>query len=297
VVSKIYRRPPSEISAGYFEDRPWIDRLNPLTPFHSKRFVPSPEAKKILDDFSKETGKKVNVFPLPHEREELGPIDENTLGLYVSDDYRGGSLDPFSRNVYLSEKFNKPGLFTLAHELGHARDRSMWKTPLQRFARAVGFDTNNNLRDADFSTPGNWRSAVHQVQSPQILEIFKDEIEAEDYAKKVYNKYGLSDETSRTNLFDYPASYISNFHNSFVTPADARNEFKTGVDDGTFNNYDFTAENNKRLLDIGFEVAADENYQKDKRNLIKKALEYAENFNMRPPEGATSSVLSDWYNK
>ena len=59
--------PLKEISAGYFEDRPWLDRINPFTPFHSKRFVPSPEAKLILDDFSNKYKKKVNVLPLPEK--------------------------------------------------------------------------------------------------------------------------------------------------------------------------------------------------------------------------------------
>ena len=69
MVKEIVRSfPLEEISAGYFEDRPWLDRINPLTPTHSKRFVPSPEAQLILDDFSKKHNKQVNVLPLPEKR-------------------------------------------------------------------------------------------------------------------------------------------------------------------------------------------------------------------------------------
>lgn len=295
MVRQVEPRPPHEISAGYFENRPWLDRLNPLTPTNSKRFVPSPEAELIIDQFSKKNKKNVHVLPFPDNRPELGPISEDTLGFYVSGDYLGGSIDPISRKVYLNE-MTGPGLWTLAHELGHAEDISLRNNPLNRLAGIFGFNRqNNNL--APSISPENWRAEAHQDYHPRHLQTFKDEIEAQAYARDAYKQHGLSDETSRSDLFSYPASYISKFHDSLEAPYDARMEFKTGLEHGTGENFDFTAENNKRLLDMQFEVAADENYQKNKRDLIKEALEYAEGFNMRPPSNVSSNVLQHWYDK
>ena len=52
------------LSAGTFVDRPFLDRINPFTPFNAKKFVPSENAKKLLDKYKKEYGKNLVVLPL-----------------------------------------------------------------------------------------------------------------------------------------------------------------------------------------------------------------------------------------
>ena len=36
---------PETLSAGTFVDRPFLDRINPFTPFSAKKFVPNENAK------------------------------------------------------------------------------------------------------------------------------------------------------------------------------------------------------------------------------------------------------------
>ena len=69
------------ISAGSFEDRPFLDRINPFTPIQSKRFVPSEEAQILLDNFKERTGKNVNVLPLRENfnKFKIKPESNDTL--------------------------------------------------------------------------------------------------------------------------------------------------------------------------------------------------------------------------
>lgn len=272
-----------ESRAGYFEKRPFLDRINPFTPFHSKRFVPSPEAKEILDNFRKETGKTANVFPLPHEREDLGPIHENTLGLYVGGDYRGGALDPFSRNVYLSDNlFHKPGLFTLAHELGHAADKSMWKKPIERFAGGLHNLTGNKFRGKpDPIKTGLFdKSPLGQTYdrwADPTYELYKDELEAEAYGKKAFQKIGLETEVPN-DLFSYPASYINRLNEEFEAAplrSPPSSQFKK-YDLETGANYDYSQMDKDALNQHLFSLAGDYDYQKSKQSLINRALEFSD---------------------
>ena len=47
----------SNIQAGGFKKRSLLDRINPFTPFSSKKFVPSAKGQEFLDKFKKDTGK------------------------------------------------------------------------------------------------------------------------------------------------------------------------------------------------------------------------------------------------
>ena len=293
MVKEIVRSfPLEEISAGYFEDRPWLDRINPLTPTHSKRFVPSPEAQLILDDFSKKHNKQVNVLPLPEKR--IPPEDiKGVLGAYFPYDLRGGPLDPFTRNIYMNKDENLAGAWTLAHELGHAQDPSMKYFPLKRLAGTFHNLTGNLFNKPDISwMSGNYptQGELHQHNSKYPLQTFKDEIDAQVYAREAYKKPGVSDETSRGDLFGYPGSYIEKLHKQFEQPYPAEWDYKTGIDYGTTDNFDFTAENRNRLLNRAFEIGADKEYQESKKNLINKALDYARQFNMKPAENVFSQL-------
>ena len=77
---------PETLSAGTFVDRPFLDRINPLTPFSAKKFVPSENAKKLLDKYKKQYGKNLVVLPLDEKLKKEGSFLPGTL----TADYRGG---------------------------------------------------------------------------------------------------------------------------------------------------------------------------------------------------------------
>ena len=60
-----------DIQAGGFKKRSLLDRLNPFTPFSSKKFVPTAKGQEFLDKFKKDTGKNLVVLPI-----EQKAIDE-----------------------------------------------------------------------------------------------------------------------------------------------------------------------------------------------------------------------------
>ncbi len=114
-----------DIQAGGFKKRSLLDRINPFTPFSSKKFVPTAKGQEFLDKFKKDTGKNLVVLPL--SQKDIDKANKaygfTPSGLYRSDKGIGGSRDPFNRYVFLDEK--DPSLYTLAHEGGHAQDKNL----------------------------------------------------------------------------------------------------------------------------------------------------------------------------
>ena len=114
-----------DIQAGGFKKRSLLDRINPFTPFSSKKFVPTAKGQEFLDKFKKDTGK--NLVVLPMSQKDIDKANKaygfTPSGLYKSDKGIGGSRDPFNRYVFLDEK--DPSLYTLAHEGGHAQDKNL----------------------------------------------------------------------------------------------------------------------------------------------------------------------------
>ena len=114
-----------DIQAGGFKKRSLLDRINPFTPFSSKKFVPTAKGKEFLDKFKKDTGR--NLVVLPMSQKDVDKANKafgfTPSGLYKSYKGIGGSRDPFNRYVFLSEK--DPSLYTLAHEGGHAQDKNL----------------------------------------------------------------------------------------------------------------------------------------------------------------------------
>ena len=114
-----------DIQAGGFKKRSLLDRINPFTPFSSKKFVPTAKGQEFLDKFKKDTGR--NLVVLPMSQKDIDKANKafgfTPSGLYKSDKGIGGSRDPFNRYVFLDEK--DPTLYTLAHEGGHAQDKNL----------------------------------------------------------------------------------------------------------------------------------------------------------------------------
>ena len=69
-------KPFEKYSAGTFVDRPFLDRINPFTPFSAKKFVPSENAKKLLDKYKKKYGQNLVVLPLDEKYKKLGEWHE-----------------------------------------------------------------------------------------------------------------------------------------------------------------------------------------------------------------------------
>ena len=213
------------ISAGSFEDRPFLDRINPFTPIQSKRFVPSEEAQILLDNFKERTGKNVNVLPL---RENFNNFKkdiqgfESVGGVFPSGDLIGGPLDPRNRDVYLNKDYTSagaPSLFVLAHELGHAGDPELKSRPGDVFRDKVS-NAFGNITKGRFAGSGEFPGygVVHETYKKNPLEIFRNEIKAQKYAKDAYENLGVQDDFSKQDLFNYPYSYIQDFNKEFIRP-------------------------------------------------------------------------------
>ena len=106
-----------DIQAGGFKKRSLLDRINPFTPFSSKKFVPTAKGKEFLDKFKKDTGR--NLVVLPMSQKDVDKANKafgfTPSGLYKSYKGIGGSRDPFNRYVFLSEK--DPSLYPIFYDL------------------------------------------------------------------------------------------------------------------------------------------------------------------------------------
>ena len=226
-------------SAGTFVDRTLLDRINPLTPFNKKKFVPNEKAKALLDKYKKETGKNLVVLPLSatygeekaKERQKLGEF-----GLFRPRDLIGGSNDPRNRYVYLNpEEVTKdgvksPGLFTLGHEAYHAFDQSLLNDPvrgklptgIQKMAGGIVDFLLSDKTDFDKSGPfiSDKRKAYldslpldekYKELSKEAMFRYKKELDAQLGAAKDFKDLGIEDKNIKnTFLPNYPRSYIRN---------------------------------------------------------------------------------------
>ena len=174
-----------DIQAGGFKKRSLLDRLNPFTPFSSKKFVPTAKGQEFLDKFKKDTGK--NLVVLPMEQRAIDEMKEaygfTASGYFTPRDIIGGSRDPFNRYVYLDPK--DPSLYTLAHEGGHAQDKNLLYDPYQRERRILsrrGQHTRKSPSSYEEFIKGDGRGA---------MDVFKDELVAEKYARDYFQDKNL----------------------------------------------------------------------------------------------------------
>ena len=235
------------LSAGEFVDRPLLDRINPFTPFGSKKFVPSAHGQNLIDHYEKKTGKNVRVLPNEQSVVEhaLRTVNFTPGGYFKSKPIIGGGKDPFGRDIYLKE--DNPSLFAGAHELGHAFDPDITFKP--------SYSANN---------PQTRAEAIEQYQK-QTLDTYKKELVAQKAAKDYYDKAGLSDAFSEESLVSYPRDYIDRFINDI-----AYHELNHQYPNPDTTPYSAAKEYNQKLLD-------DKDYQRAKGNLLMKAAVMADN--------------------
>ena len=227
------------LSAGAFVDRPFLDRINPFTPFNKKKFVPSENAKKLLEKYKEKYGKNLVVLPLSAAIGEEGAKKaqaSGVQGLYRPTDLIGGSNDRRNRYVYLNPKevtkdgVKSPGLFTLAHEAYHAFDPSLLNDPvrgklptgIQKMAGGVVDFLLSDTTDFDKQGPfiSDKRKAYldslpldekYKELSKEAMFRYKKELDAQLGAAKDYKDLGIKGKfTKNVFLPDYPRSYIRN---------------------------------------------------------------------------------------
>jgi len=294
------------ISAGSWEKNPWWQRINPLTPSGSTRFVPSESGKKIINEFKNRYGKNIHVVPnkpnavgnLFGGEEPGGYFDAGGTG-FLSDMYRqgysfqrrlgsalgGGSHDPLKRTVHLNQK--NPTAFTLAHELGHAFDPNLTSN------RNESIKQQNSAYSSPYLSPANF---LKRFISPSKAT-FKAEVLAQKEAKESFENQGIEDIESKRDLGQYPYSYIPHGINQAEeqltqpnVPHDLRPivmedrfratsqlghrvPFKTKYDLGmTYPNtfFDYSNQNLMNQLNLNL----DSNYQKEKTNIENEAKNY-----------------------
>lgn len=183
-----------DIQAGGFKKRSLLDRINPFTPFSSKKFVPTAKGQEFLDKFKKDTGR--NLVVLPMSQKDVDKANQafgfTPSGLYKSYKGIGGSRDPFNRYVFLNEK--DPSLYTLAHEGGHAQDKNLiYGNDPYRMDRRRESRTSKSQIPKGFVNQFNYfgKGAQNTVDK---------EITAEKYATDYFKDKGLLKPTERQVL-------------------------------------------------------------------------------------------------
>ena len=183
-----------DIQAGGFKKRSLLDRINPFTPFSSKKFVPTAKGQEFLDKFKKDTGR--NLVVLPMSQKDVDKANKafgfTPSGLYKSYKGIGGSRDPFNRYVFLDEK--DPSLYTLAHEGGHAQDKNLiYGNDPYRMDRRRESRTSKSQIPKGFLNRFNYygKGAQNTVDR---------EITAEKYASDYFKDKGLLKPTERQVL-------------------------------------------------------------------------------------------------
>ena len=173
------------IQAGGFKKRSLLDRLNPFTPFSSKKFVPTAKGQEFLDKFKKDTGK--NLVVLPTEQEAQDQIQKaygfTAAGYFNPSNIIGGSRDPFNRYAYIDPK--NPSLYTLVHEGGHAQDKNLLYDPYQRERRILSRRGQHTKK-----FPSSYEEFI-QKDGRGTMNTFGTELTAEQYARDYFQDKNL----------------------------------------------------------------------------------------------------------
>lgn len=206
-------KPFEKYSAGTFVDRPFLDRINPFTPFSAKKFVPNENAKKLLEKYKKEYGQNLVVLPLDEKYKKLGfeNRSETTGGSFFDKDIIGGAGDPRNRYVYLNTK--DPDLFSLSHEAFHAYDPNMLVNPFYNKERPTGLARiaggfidalTENKFDLDKQNEGNTYGKI------KSLDTYSKELNANLGALKDFEFLGIKDMKGdvKKGLFSIPKNYL-----------------------------------------------------------------------------------------
>jgi len=231
-----------DIQAGGFKKRSLLDRLNPFTPFSSKKFVPTEKGQEFLDKFKKDTGK--NLVVLPMEQRAIDEMKEaygfTASGYFTPRDIIGGSRDPFNRYVYLDPK--DPSLYTLAHEGGHAQDKNLLYDPYQRERRILSRRGKHTRK-----SPSSYEEFI-KGDGKGAMDLFKDELVAEQYARDYFQDKNLQkpseamalnyeiakgksfpyDDYQKFNVEAFPTDYPMTFLQNYLRKKDDFYGVKTG---------------------------------------------------------------------
>ena len=297
--------------SGEFVDRPFLDRINPFTPFNKKKFVPSEQAKDLLKEYETKYGKKIRV--LPTETSDLDGADAESYGGYFKPQAaRGGSFDPFERYVYLNPTANKirdekgdvidtkpAETFVLAHELGHAFDPNLRKNPyrgklpggIKRLAGGlVDFLT---IGKTDLDKRSNYFGEIPQFKSradaykffgKEAMNRFTSEIDAQKAAKDFFDSRGIEDARASgyaEPLDAYPATYLQGYDLGIQNKNFAQGIGYLNPILGEYENRSPDGSYNAGVRALQKEIDADEDLKKAKQDLFSKARTYAEEKGLR----------------
>ena len=205
---------PETLSAGTFVDRPFLDRINPFTPFSAKKFVPNENAKKLLDKYKKQYGKNLVVLPLDEKLKREGQFLPGTLtddfrgGRFYDRDFVGGAGDPYKRYVYINPEKNR--LFDLSHEAYHAFDPKMLVNPLYNKERPTGLARiAGGFIDALTDNRTDFDRQNFASSKKMKLDRYEKELNAQLGVLKDYDYLGVESKHSRDmeKLFGYPKMY------------------------------------------------------------------------------------------
>ena len=203
-----------ELSAGTFVDRPFLDRINPFTPFSAKKFVPSENAKKLLEKYKKQYGKNLVVLPLDEKLKKEGSFLPGTLtadyrgGQFYDKDFIGGAGDPFKRYVYINPEKNR--LFDLSHEASHAFDPKMLVNPAYDKKRPTGLlRVAGGFIDALTDNRTDFDRQNFASSKKRNLDVYEKELNAQLGVLKDYDYLGVEGKHSSNmkQLFNYPKIY------------------------------------------------------------------------------------------
>ena len=236
-----------DIQAGGFKKRSLLDRLNPFTPFSSKKFVPTAKGQEFLDKFKKDTGK--NLVVLPVEQKAIDEMQKQygftADGYYTPGNIIGGSRDPFNRYVYLNPK--DPSLYTLAHEGGHAQDKNILYDPYQQERRRVSRRGKHTRK-----FPSSYEEYIKK-DGRGSMKTFGTELTAEKYARDYFQDKNLQkpseemvlnyeiaknkpfpyDDYKKFNVEAFPTDYPMSFLRNYLRKKDDFYGIKRGDEDLT----------------------------------------------------------------
>ena len=168
-------------------------------------FEPNEAAKKYLEDFMLQTGRRLYVKP--EQDTVFGKANTGDgSGYYAPDAVEGGSNDPRKRFVYVDSK--NPDLFTLIHEGGHAQDRTLLEASLDE---GMGRDKFFNTVVPDESYGDNLK---RYMETAGPIGRLKSETIAQKYAIDYLKSKGYSDDQilgmEQVGDFGlYPYSYVN----------------------------------------------------------------------------------------
>jgi len=265
-------------SAGRFVP---VERINSRND-NAYAFEPSPEAQAYLDEMRRRYGYDIEVRP-------NRPEAQGVSGYFNPSAKEGGSADPSKRVVYLDSE--KPGLYTLMHEMGHAMDPTLLKEDVHGRQLVRDFFERTGQGE-NIGRPVDYLSDYLFSMGPR--RALRAELTAEEAAKFASQEAGLKDDEALRDKAAYPFTYIQRgiedferVHTRPNVPDAAKNEFlekflKPGFgfsesplilempsDANTV--VDASDDYTRRVLDL----ALDREYQQKKDFEINRAIDYA----------------------